>query len=293
MSIRHLKTLIAIADKGSFIEAADSIFVTQAAVSMQMKTLEEELNVSLFDRTRRPPVLNDAGLSLVPKAREIVKHYEQFMESPAIMDKMSGRLSLGAIPTMISSTLPSALVNLRQSLPQMHVSVSSGLSNSLIAQVDRGAIDAAIISEPPTERPGLIWKPVGIEPLVVIAPIDSTGESPEVLLKNYPFIRYNKMTWGGQFIDQYLKDAGIKVDARMELNSFEAITTMVYHGLGVSIIPQSNLKCPSTLPIRRIPFVTDIPYRTVGVIEKENSSKSHLTSKLIAELSHAMGENRV
>ncbi|MBU2966766.1 LysR family transcriptional regulator [Amphritea sp. 2_MG-2023] len=293
MSIRHLKTLVAIADKGSFIEAAEAVFVTQAAVSMQMKTLETDLNMQLFDRTRRPPTLNEAGMAIVPKAREIVRHYEQFMETPAMMDKLSGQLSLGSVPTMLTGVLPTALASLRSSLPQLHISVSSALSSSLITQVDRGAIDAAIISEPPSERPGLLWSPFGIEPLIVIAPIDSPNESAEWLLENNPFIRYSKAAWVGQMIDKYLQEAGIVVNDTMELNTLESIATMVYHGLGVSIIPQRNIQYPGSLSLKRVPFTNKAPHRILGLIEKENGNKSHLTKELIAELALAMGKNRL
>lgn len=292
MSIRHLKTLVAIADKGSFVEAAEAVFITQAAVSMQMKALEEELKISLFDRTRRPPVLNAVGIALVPKARELVRHYEQLMETSAIIDRLSGQLSLGSVPTMLTGVLPTALASLRDSLPQLHISVSSGQSNSLIAQVDRGAIDAAIISEPSSERPGLKWTPFGIEPLIVIAPIDSPNDPPEVLLQTHPFIRFNKNEFVGQLIEEHLKNLGIVVNDIMELNTLEAISAMVYHGLGVSIIPQSSIQYPGTLPLKRISFTNKAPHRVLGLIEKEGSSKAHLTKELLSELAQTIRGGR-
>lgn len=76
MSIRYLKTLLAIAEKGSFAAAARTVNLTQSAVSMQMKALEDDLGLSLFDRSRRPPVLTEAGKALVPRARQIVVSYE-------------------------------------------------------------------------------------------------------------------------------------------------------------------------------------------------------------------------
>ncbi|MEH6628495.1 MAG: LysR family transcriptional regulator [Motiliproteus sp.] len=287
MSIRHLKTLIAIADKGSFIQAADAVFITQAAVSMQMKTLEAELGAPLFDRTHRPPTLNEAGLALIPKARKIVRSYEQFMESPSVVDKLSGHLSVGSVPTMLTGVLPSALVNLRSSLPKLHIKVSSGLSGPLITQVERGSIDVAIISEPPLERPGIVWQPFGTEPLIVIAPLDSANLPPEELLRTQPFIRYSRNAWVGQMIEDYLKAEDIEVNEIMELNSLEAVATMVYHGLGVAIIPHRKIAYPGNLPVKQIPFTKDVPLRTLGIIEREDSRKSHLTKELLGELERA------
>jgi len=291
MSIRHLNTLVAIADKGSFAAAADTVFITQAAVSMQMKSLEEELGMPLFDRTRRPPVLNEAGLALVPKAREITKSYQQVMDSSAVAQKLAGHLMVGSVPTMLRGVLPTALVNLRQSLPLLHITVSSGQSSSLVAQVERGSIDAAVISKPPIERPGLLWSAFDSEPLIVIAPMDSPDESPEKLLQTMPFIRFDRSAWVGKMIAEYLVDQGIVVNDNMELNTLEAIATMVYHGLGVSVIPHRIIQYPDTLPVKRLSFTKKAPERILGVIEREDNPKKHLTQVLINELAKSGGKS--
>ena len=76
MDIRTLYTLIAIADCGSFAEAGNRIGLSLSAVSMQVRALEEELEIAIFDRSRRPPVLTDAGLALVHRARDLIAHWE-------------------------------------------------------------------------------------------------------------------------------------------------------------------------------------------------------------------------
>ncbi len=81
MSIRRLRTLLAIAEQGTFARAADAVHVSQAAVSMQMKSLEDELGIVLFDRGRRPPALTPSGHALLPKAREIVGGYDDLVRT--------------------------------------------------------------------------------------------------------------------------------------------------------------------------------------------------------------------
>lgn len=293
MSIRHLKTLIAIADKGSFHRAADAVFITQAAVSMQMKALEEELDLTLFDRTKRPPVLNESGLALVPKARAIVQSYDKFMQSSANIEDFAGNLRLGAVPTMFSGILPAALVSLRDLVPQLHITVSSGLSSSLIQQVERGSIDAAVISEPPHERPGLSWTMIGKEELVLIASLDSPNLTPEKLLETNPFIRFNRSAWVGKIIEDYLSEQGIIVNETMELNTLEALSSMVYYGLGVSVVPRRKTSYPGSLALKQLSFSKNIPYRNLGLIEREDNPKRNFTEILTSELARELASNHI
>lgn len=293
MSIRHLKTLIAIADKGSFHRAADAVFITQAAVSMQMKALEDSLKLELFDRTKRPPVLSDSGLALVPQARAIVQAYDKFMQSSANIEDLAGNLRLGAVPTMFSGILPTALVSLREFVPQLHITVSSGLSSSLIQQVERGAIDAAIISEPPYQQPGLSWTPIGKEELVVIASLDSPNLTPEKLLETNPFIRFSRSAWVGKIIENYLNEQNIVLNEAMELNTLGALSSMVYHGLGVSVVPRRKSSYPGALALKQLSFSKNMPYRKLGLIERENSPKKKFTEILSSELAQEVASNLI
>jgi DNA-binding transcriptional LysR family regulator len=96
MSIRRLKTLIAIAEKGTFAAAADVVHISQAAVSQQMKGLEDELQIRLFDRSKRPPELSQLGLALTARSREIVHAYDAMLKSLTGDSPFSGKLMIGA-----------------------------------------------------------------------------------------------------------------------------------------------------------------------------------------------------
>lgn len=293
MSISHLKTLLAIAESGSFVGAADSIHITQAAVSMQMKLLESNLGMELFDRSKRPPVLNETGLVLIPRAREIVQSYDRFMQSSKTLNSQVGSLCIGAVPSVFSGVFPSALADLRRRDPQLHVTVSSGLSSSLVQQVERGAIDAAIITEPPYEQPGLRWTLIGKEELVVIASLDSPNLPPEQLLETKPFIRFNRSAWVGKIIEDYLNELGINVKEGMELNSLDAISSMVFHGLGVSVIPRRKSSYHGAYAIKQISFTKNVPYRKLGLLERADNPKQNLTQILGDELFREIASNLV
>jgi DNA-binding transcriptional LysR family regulator len=97
LTIRRFRTLIAVARHGSFGAASEAVHITQAAVSLQMKSLEYELRVGLFDRSRRPPALNPAGLALVAKARDVVGAYDDMISAVGSDDGLAGDLTIGVI----------------------------------------------------------------------------------------------------------------------------------------------------------------------------------------------------
>src|SRR4029453_4874158 len=113
MDVKTLYTLVAIADRGSFAEAGNAIGLSISAVSMQMRALEEELGMTLFDRSRRPPMLTDAGLALTNRARDLLTHWES-MSAALKRDAAGGVLKLGTVHTCVSGVLPLALKYMQQ-----------------------------------------------------------------------------------------------------------------------------------------------------------------------------------
>src|SRR5258708_6623390 len=137
MSIRDLKTFLAIADCGSFASAARVVHRTQSAVTAQVKALEDDLGVQLFDRSKRPPLLTDAGRAFVSKTAEVVQAYELlFREAGGAA--IEGRMRLGAVSTLITGRLPRGLVALRAKYPRLRIELTMGPSADLVEKVRRG-----------------------------------------------------------------------------------------------------------------------------------------------------------
>src|SRR5690625_7840225 len=105
MDVKSLYTLVSVADRGSFAEAAKALGITLPAVSMQMSALEEELNIQLFDRSRRPPKLTEKGLYLTQRARELMAHWESLSDSPK-REATGAILKLRVVQTTVPGTLP-------------------------------------------------------------------------------------------------------------------------------------------------------------------------------------------
>lgn len=279
MELRNLRTLVAIADHGGFAAAGAAIGLTQSAVSLHVKAVEDELGEILFDRTRRPPLLNAKGVTLVERAREIVRLSAELKQSLGD-ESLLGALELGAIPTVLTGILPKALAAMKSAHPRLMIRLTSGLSGELAPRVYKGELDVAIVSEPLEVATGLSWHPYTREPLVVIAPADAEGETDRELLEALPFIRFQRFAWAGRLIDARLRDRGIKVRQSMEMNTLEGIALMVAHGLGVSVIPKRDVDEPFPPDLKVVPFGNPPVERILGLIERTTNPKAHLVKAL-------------
>ena len=285
-NIQNVKTFLAIAETGSFSGAAKAVHRTQSAITMQVKALEQSLGVELFDRSRRPPVLNEAGRAFAEKAKEVLHGFDRLF-AEVNSQGIGGHLRLGVVPSVITGLIPKALVALRSKYPKLHIELTMGQSAELVKEVRQGALDAAVVSDLLESRAGLQWSPFAREPLVLIAPLDAPDLSAEQLIASYPFIRYSRGAWVGRLIDRYIKRRRLSVTETMMLDTLVAITTMVHYGLGVSIVPLRCATAAVDLPVRRIPFKGTSAQRVLGLVQTVGHRKAALAAALLSELKAA------
>ncbi|MBW3096441.1 LysR family transcriptional regulator [Pseudohoeflea coraliihabitans] len=283
MSIRDIKTFLAVVETGSFAGAARAVRRTQSSVTVQIRSLENHLGVELFDRSKRPPVLSDAGRRFVDKAQAAADAYDRLFHGNAVAP-VEGHLVLGVVPSAITGIMPKALTALRAKYPQLHIQLSMGLSADLVERVRQGGLDAAIVSDLVQGGAGLEWEPFLSEPLVLIAPTYVPTRSAEEIVTSYPFIRYSRQAWVGELIDEFLRKRRLRVSELMVLDTLEAITTMVHHGLGVSVVPQRGAFDPLGLPVRRFTFSGQPTHRTIGLVRLSENPKAALAATLLGEL---------
>lgn len=288
MSIRMLKTLIAIADHGTFSAAADAVFVTHAAVSQQMKLLEGEWQVQLFNRTKRTPQLTPAGRAAVAKARDVVTAYDNIVPSITGDDGLSGTLTIGAVPTTLTGLVPFAISMLKKEWPELHVYVVPGLTTDLMQQVERGALDAAIITRPHVLHPSHQWRKIADEPMQLLASLETESDDLLELLQTNPFIRYSRSAVVGAMIENWLRENNITVKDSMELESLESISSMVFGNLGVSIVPKRCVVASNPLPLKRISLGPDACIRQLGLISHTDSVKIRVLDVLQGQLLKAV-----
>jgi DNA-binding transcriptional LysR family regulator len=211
MSIRALKTLLAIRDGRSFQDAASGLNMTLSAVSMQMKQLEAVYQASLFDRSTRPPKLTPAGIGLADASRSIVTAYEDLPLVMRTSSPLSGRLALGVVPTVSIRMLPRVARHLMSEFPDLQLRVESALSVDLVQRVASGDLDAAVVTGTEDLGNAFALTPILVEPLVLVAAKSERTRLTIDLLRTRPFIRFQPRTGVGQLIDSFLANRSIDV----------------------------------------------------------------------------------
>jgi len=281
MSLRALRTLVAIAQHGSFARAAEAVHLTQSAVSLHVRSLEEEFNAPLFDRSKRLAVLTEAGHLAVERAREILSLYDSIAAELGDGSELRGRLKLGVIQTALAGVLPRALAALSRQHPQLRVNVASGMSADLATRLDVGELDAAVTTEPVKPFPyGLVGTPLYQEGFWIIAPSGLDSSDPRRLLQEQPFIRFDRRAWAGRLIERELRRQRLRVQTSMELDSHTAIIQMVTSGLGVAIMPLSVHDLDNLRDLIRLPFAEPQLTRQVVLLERQDRPAGRLAGAL-------------
>jgi DNA-binding transcriptional LysR family regulator len=199
-SVRTFKTFLAVVRYGSFAAAGQEIGLTPAAVGLQIRSLEEELNQPLFDRSARAVVLNAAGRKLVPAIEDLVRRYET-LAAGTDADELSGTVVMGALISALMGSFADALWTIKKQYPRLEVRLLAGQSDDFTRKVEHGELDGAVVIRSPHVLPSnLIWTPMYRESMILIAPrhphFDLPADPLEVL-RNCPFIRFDRNTWTG------------------------------------------------------------------------------------------------
>ena len=153
MTITQLKYVLAVAEYKNFTLAADKCFVTQPTLSMQIQKIEEELNIQIFDRTKKPIQLTDIGQKIVTQAKSIVNEADRIQD---IVEQqkgfIGGEFRLGIIPTIMPTLLPMFLKNFIKKYPKVKLIIEELNTAEIITKLNNGHLDAAIAATPLQEE---------------------------------------------------------------------------------------------------------------------------------------------
>ena len=243
MDLDHLRTFRAVARSGSFTVAAEMLHYAQSTVSVQVRTLELEVDAPLFDRLPRGARLTEAGRRLVPIADQIL---DLAAAAAGVGEKESdaaGELTVAAPETVVAHRLPSVLRRLRDLHPALTVRLKSMPYHEIRPAVEAGVVDAGFMFQPAL-RPtaSLAVKHLRSEPLHLVAASDHAlaGPVPDVadLFAQTNLYLTERGCGYRPLLEHYLDEAGIRPAQALEFNSVEAIRRCVEEGLGVALIPE-------------------------------------------------------
>jgi DNA-binding transcriptional LysR family regulator len=279
MVIRSLRAFLAVHRRGTIAAAAEEVHLSPAAISVQLKLMEERLGVELFVRTKRSLRLTPAGHRLIPLAEKMISIYGE-MRNLAEPGAVHGKLSLGV--WALADVFPGVIHKLKVENAGLEVKISAGISSVLMAQVDAGVLDAAVITRPSKElAANLLVHDLFTEPMALVLPSSMTYTDLESTMASAPYIGLDRTTWLGQQIDEYLARRGVQARPTMEFDALDAVVAVVGQGLGVSILPVMPGGAYRRDPALR--FVT-LPgfHRMVSLVERQVHPHAQLTGTLLS-----------
>ena len=281
MDVKSLYTFIAVVDHGSFAEAADALELSASAISVQMRGLEADVDMRLFDRSRRPPVLTQEGREFVIRAREVIAIWEDLSESLR-RDANAGKLRIGAVHTAVSTILPLALRRLRETHPNLEIRLSTGLAHDLEASLRAGLIDVALSTGTPAVSAGYVFRTVTEQRLVVLAHADAPGADFRDILLSNPYVRFSRQARVGEMVERALDENGIQVQSAMEVDTQDGVLALVAAGLGVSVVPEHPGLRSSRFRVE--PLGNPPPLRRLGLMFDPASPRRRFCDLLGREL---------
>ncbi|NWA90458.1 LysR family transcriptional regulator [Pseudomonas sp. D8002] len=240
ISLDRLRTLVAIADLGSFAEAARMLNLAPPTVSLHIADLEARVGGKLLSRTRGRVQPSAIGETLVERARRLLADAEQALEDvERQVQGLAGRVRLGASTGAIAQLLPQALETLSQHHPAIDVQVAVLTSQDTLKKLAEGALEIGLVALPQAPVKGLRIEPWRRDPVMAFLP--ARRECPEVVtpawLAAQPLILNDNTTRLSRLTSEWFANDGYQPTARIQLNYNDAIKSLVAAGYGATLLP--------------------------------------------------------
>lgn len=243
MTITQLHYVLAVAEHQNFTKAAQKVFVTQPTLSMQIQKLEDELDVQIFDRTKKPIELTETGKKIVQQARNIVNESDRIKD---IVDQQKGFIGglfrLGVIPTVMPTLLPMFLNTFIKKYPKVKLKIEEMHTEAIIERLQDGHLDAAIAATP-LEIPGIKEQVLYYEPFVgYIPPGHRLHSQKKIQVDDLDLDDILLLEDGHCFKDGILNLCKATRNAegdrfQLETGSFETMVKLANEGLGMTLLP--------------------------------------------------------
>jgi len=290
MKLQYLATLSAAVAQGSLTAAAEDVNLTRSAVSLQIKQLEDYFGQALFDRSGRQ-------LQPTAFAREVVRTVDRAMSEIEALRNHSarvpgGRVKLGITESAQTTLLPIACADLLRHAPQVDLQVQSGLTPTLLDDLKSTRIDIAIVIRPPTGGSSrLVWKALLNDELVLVMPKAMRGTHPHSILRDHPWIRFDRRTVAGRLAAQFVDKLLPHKQALIDMPSIDAIVAMVGEGVGVSVLPRLRAEHLHAHAVREVSLGEKAPIRQIAMVRRKSESDHRLLD--IVERSFMLAAQRL
>jgi LysR family transcriptional regulator, hydrogen peroxide-inducible genes activator len=287
MTITQLKYVLAVAEHKNFTLAAEKCFVTQPTLSMQIQKVEDELQIKIFDRTKKPIQITDIGQKIVNQAVNIVNEADRIQD---IVEQqkgfIGGEFRLGIIPTVMPTLLPMFLRNFINKYPKVNLIIEELNTDEIIKKLNNGQLDAAIASTPLFEQK-IKEIVLYFEPFVAYIPENNSNfDKNEIVIEDLNFDEILLLQDGHCFRDSILNLCKNNLNSQknnfnLQSGSFETLIKLADEGLGITLLPYLHtldLKEKDVLKLKQ--FKEPKPAREVSLIYPKSELKIHIINAL-------------
>lgn len=274
LTLKQMRYFEALAQQGHFGRAADICAISQPALSMQIKEMEQSLGTPLFERGPKAVRLTGFGEEFALRVRDILRGVDELDDlARASQNQLAGRLRIGVIPTVAPYLLPRIIGDLTRANPSLDLHMRETLTQNLLAELAEGRLDTAIVALPVSE-PSLTEVALFSETFVLVRPASDAGK-PVPSRESLREMRLLLLEEGHCFRDQALSFCGLPSAQPRELLDGSSLTTlvqMVSAGIGVTLIPEMAVAVETRLAdVTLSRFNTPQPSRSIGMVWRRSS----------------------
>jgi LysR family hydrogen peroxide-inducible transcriptional activator len=293
VNLRDLKYLVAVAEHRHFGRAAEACFVSQPTLSTQLKKLEEELGVTLIERTNRQVLLTAVGERVVAQAQRVLREANQLSHiAEEYTDPFGGEFRLGVIPTVAPYLLPKILGPIRKNLPNLKTQLTEGQTAVISSMLREGDLDAVILALPIDEE-NVEERKLYTEPFyLAVSRVHELANKKKVTVEDLDDEQVLLLEDGHCLRDQALEvcnSHNAVENTNFRATSLETLRQMVVADVGITLMPKLAVPAKPAAGIRYIPFRGEVPHRDIGLCWRKSSPREPLLEKLAEVLADAIG----
>lgn len=269
-SIQQLRVFVAVAHSRSLAEASEQVHLSQPAISIALRKLEENVGGALFTRTSRQLALTPEGEAFLPVAVRLLNDWnEAFEDLNDRFSKQRGKVTVAALPTLAAGLFPRVIKRFHEAYPRINLSLHDVLADQINQMVREGRADFGL-SVPPSDADNLTFEPVLEDSYVAVCPCGHPLLAQSSVfwsqLAAYPFIGINRLSSSRQDIDHIMQSVGERLDILCDARQIATVGRMVAAGLGVSVLPSLSFRQISTDGIEHRPLIEPTIRRELGIV---------------------------